>query len=173
MYDSQTGELTVGLSVGTYIINMVEDNPRDENASEFRKFSADLPTIEIGLGPSGEPVDIRLTLDYLVAGSVEMESGFPLVNSTVWLRNDAGDDFYPLTVDENGTFAEYIPQGEWFVEVDDYQSDSNETEIYRGVITVEGAVTDYFFKTKTAMTVNLQLQESQTSPTLLLQELLQ
>ena len=163
MYDSQTGELTVGLSVGTYIINMVEDTPRDENASEFRKFSADLPTIEIGLGPSGEPVDIRLTPDYLVAGSVEMESGFPLVNSTVWLRNDAGDDFYPLTVDENGTFAEYIPQGEWFVEVDDYQSDSNETEIYRGVITVEGAVTDYFFKTKTAMTVNLQLQESQTS----------
>ena len=84
-----------------------------------------------------------MTPDYLVAGSVEMESGFPLVNSTVWLRNGAGDDFYPLTVDENGTFAEYIPQGEWFVEVDDYQSDSNETEIYRGVITVEGAVTDY------------------------------
>ena len=39
MYDAITGELTVELSVGSYIITMVEDDPRDENASDFRKFA--------------------------------------------------------------------------------------------------------------------------------------
>ena len=62
-----------------------------------------------------------------------MESGFPMDNSTVWLRNEAGDDFYPLVTDENGTFAEYVPHGEWYVEVAEYTADSNETEIFRDV----------------------------------------
>ena len=44
-----------------------------------------------------------------------MENGFPLENSTVWLRNEAGDDFYPLSTDANGTFADYVPveNGTW------------------------------------------------------------
>ena len=159
MYNSTTGELTVELSVGNYIITMLEDDPRDENASDFRKFATGLPSIDIGLAPSGEPIDIAITPEYLVAGTVLMESGFPLENSTVWLRNDAGDDFYPLPTDENGTFAEYIPQGEWFVEVSDYLADSNETEIFRDVLVVDGAITDLNWKTKTALNVTMQLRE--------------
>ena len=91
-----------------------------------------------------------------------MESGFPLENSTVWLRNEAGDDFYPLATDENGTFAEYIAAGEWFVEVSDYIADSNETEIFRDVLVLDGAVTDLNWKTKTALNVTMQLKESLT-----------
>ena len=52
MYDSVTGELTVELSVGNYIIEMTEDNPRDENASDYRRFASALPNIDIGLAPS-------------------------------------------------------------------------------------------------------------------------
>ena len=70
-----------------------------------------------------------------------MENGFPLENSTVWLRNEAGDDFYPLSTDANGTFAEYVPQGEWFVEVSDFTTDSNVTEIFRDFLVLENAVT--------------------------------
>ena len=162
MYNSTTGELTVELSVGNYIITMLEDDPRDENASDFRKFATGLPSIDIGLAPSGEPIDIAITPEYLVAGTVLMESGFPLENSTVWLRNDAGDDFYPLPTDENGTFAEYIPQGDWFVEVSDYLADSNETEIFRDVLVVDGAITDLNWKTKTALNVTMQLREHLT-----------
>ena len=40
MYDANTGELTVDLSVGAYIITLIEDDPRDENASDFRKFAS-------------------------------------------------------------------------------------------------------------------------------------
>ena len=162
MYDETTGELMVELSIGTYIIDMTEDDPRDENASDYRLFSSGLPTIDIGLAPSGEPVEIMISPEYMVSGTVLMESGFPMDNSTVWLRNEAGDDFYPLVTDENGTFAEYVPHGEWFVEVADYEADSNETEILRDVITVDGAVTGIVWKTKTAMVVNMQLQEALT-----------
>ena len=162
MYDSVTGELTVELSVGNYIIEMAEDNPRDENASDYRLHASALPNIDIGLAPSGESIDIMLSPEFLVSGTVLMESGFPMDNSTVWLRNEAGDDFHPLTTDENGTFADYVPQGEWYVEVADYEADSNETEIFRDFITVEGPISDIVWKTKTAMVVTMQLQEALT-----------
>ena len=162
MYDSQTGELTVNLSVGDYRIDIVADDPRDENATDYRRFANNLPNLNIGLAPSGEPLDIAIEPHYLVAGNVTMENGFALENSTVWLRNEAGDDFYPLATDENGQFAEYIPSGEWFVEVSDFTTDSNETEIFRDVLVLESAVTDLAWQTKTAMNVTMQLKESLT-----------
>ncbi|MGB1491501.1 MAG: hypothetical protein ACPG9O_05495, partial [Candidatus Poseidoniaceae archaeon] len=139
-----------------------EDDPRDENASEYRLYSTGLPSIDIGLAASGDPLDVVIVPEYLVTGTVLMESGFPMDNSTVWLRNEAGDDFYPLATDENGTFAEYIAAGEWFVEVSDYIADSNETEIFRDVLILDGAVTDLNWKTKTALNVTMQLKESLT-----------
>ena len=161
MYDAVTGELTLDLSVGTYIIGMVEDDPSDENASDYRKFSSGLPTIDVGLEAIDEPIEIVIAPEYLISGTVVMEDQVsPLDNSTVWLRNEAGDDFYPLITDANGTFAEYIPSGEWFVEVAPFTSeDSNVTELYRGVLVVDGAQTDIMWQTQTAMNVTMQLKE--------------
>ena len=163
MYDNETGELTVELSVGNYIIELLEDDPRDENASDYRLYSTGLPNIDIGLAASGEPLEVMIVPEYLVSGTVLMESGFPMDNSTVWLRNAAGDDFYPLVTDENGTFAEYVSHGEWYVEVAEYIADSNETEIFRGVLNIDSAISDIVWKTKTAMVVNIQLQEELTN----------
>ena len=98
MYDGTTGELTVELSVGNYIIDLFEDDPRDENASEYRLYSTGLPSIDIGLAGSGDPLEVVIVPEYLVTGTMLMESGFPMDNSTVWLRNEAGDDFYPLVL---------------------------------------------------------------------------
>ena len=162
MYNSTTGELTVELSVGNYVIMMVEDGPRDENASDYRKKATGLPSIEIGLAPPGEAIEIMFAPEYLVSGTVLKESGFPMNNSTVWLRNEGGNDFHPLVTDENGTFAEYVPQGDWYVEVADYESDSNVSEIFRDVISINGATSGLLWKTKTAMLVTMQLQEEFT-----------
>jgi asparagine N-glycosylation enzyme membrane subunit Stt3 len=162
MYDATSGELVVELSVGNYIIEMYADDPRDENASDYRRSTYSLPGLDIGLEYSTESIDIILDAEYLISGTVEMESGFAMANSTVWLRNEAGDDFHPLVTDENGTFADYVPQGEWFVEVADYEADSNETEIFRGFVDIDGATTGLVWKTKTAMVVSMQLQESLT-----------
>lgn len=161
MYDAVTGELTVDLSVGTYIIGMVEDDPSDENASDYRKYSSGLPTINVGLETIDESIEIVIAPEYLISGTVVMEDQVsPLDNSTVWLRNEAGDDFYPLITDANGTFAEYIPSGEWFVEVAPFTSeDSNVTELYRGVLVVDGAQSDIKWQTQTAMNVTMQLKE--------------
>ena len=162
MYDNVTGELVVELSVGTYILELESDDPRDENASDYKLYSTGLPTLTMGLGPSGDALDVVIPAEYLFTGNVTMENGFPMDNSTVWLRNAAGDDFYPLSTDANGTFAEYVPQGDWFLEVDDYQADSNETEILRMNITIESAQRDLVLQTETAMEVSIQIQESLT-----------
>ena len=93
MYDAVTGELTINLSVGAYIIGMLADDPSDENASEYLKFSSGLPTINVGLEEISEPFDIVFAPEYLVTGRVVMEDQqSPLENSTVWLRNEVGDD---------------------------------------------------------------------------------
>ena len=163
MYNATSGELVVDLFVGNYIVEMVADDPRDENASDYRRHADGLPSIDIGLAPSGEAIDIVLSPEYLVSGTVLMEDNLTAMSdSTVWLRNEAGDDFLPLVTDENGTFAEYVPQGEWFVEVADYEANSGETEIFRGVLTVNSAQSNLEWMTKTAMVVNMQLQESLT-----------
>ncbi|RAH14247.1 MAG: hypothetical protein CMB20_003610 [Methanobacteriota archaeon] len=162
-YDVATGEVTVDLSVGQYLIEMSPDDPRDANASEYYSGSDLLPNLNLGLGPSGDAVEIPLIPEYLITGNVTSESGMPLDNSTVWLRNEAGDDFHPLTTDENGTFAKYVPGGFWYVEIADFTAeDSNVTEIYRGVLDLNGAVYDISWQTQTAMEVTMQLQEKLT-----------
>ena len=162
-YDITTGEVTVELSVGQYSVGMYPDNPRDENASDYYLQSDYLPNLNIGLGPSGEPVEIPIIPEYLITGTVTSESGMPLDNSTIWLRNEAGDDFHPVTTDENGTFANYIPVGFWYVEIADFTAeDSNETEIFRGTLDLTGAVRDIAWQTQTAMQVTMQLQEGLT-----------
>ena len=73
MYDVVTGELNLDLSVGTYIIDIGEDDPRDENASDYRKYATGLPTIYVGLSPIEDPFEILITPEYLVTGTVVME----------------------------------------------------------------------------------------------------
>ena len=162
MYDAVSGELNLSLSIGTYAVLLEADDPRDENASSYRLFANGLPGISLGLADSGEPIEIMLDPEYLVTGTVYMESGLPMANSTVWLYNEANDDFTDLVTDENGTFAKYVPQGTWIVEVDDYEADSGLSEIYRDIITIEDSVTDLSWTTETVMVVNLQLQEGLT-----------
>ena len=70
MYNNETGELTVELSVGNYIIELLEDDPRDENASDYRLYSTGLPNIDIGLAASGEPLEVMIVPEYLVSGTV-------------------------------------------------------------------------------------------------------
>ena len=162
MYDSETGELNVELSIGSYVVSMIDDNPRDENASEYRRQATGLPTINLGFENPDDSIEIMFAPDYLVSGTVLMENGFTLNDSLVWLKTESGDDFYSLETDENGTFAAYVPQGDWIVEVAEYQTDSNVSEIFRDAITIDSAISDIIWKTKTSMPVSMQLQEAQT-----------
>ena len=163
MYDDVTGELTVELSVGTYSVVMTEDDPRDENASVyFRK--ASVPNIDIGLGPAGDVIDVILEPKYLIKGTVTKEDGSPMDNSTFRLRNMVDADVMRnIETDANGTFAKYISQGEWSVEISEYQV-GNETELFRGMLVVDETTSDedLLWRTRTAMHVNMTLQNSLT-----------
>jgi len=159
-YDLVTGEVTLELSVGQYTIELSPTLPTDENATDYYLQSDFIPNLNLGLGPSGEPLSVPIIPEYLVTGNVTTESGMALSNSTVWLRNEAGDDFHPLNTDENGSFAKYVPGGFWYVEVADFTADdSGETEIFRGVLDLNGAERDIVWQTQTAMPVTMQLQE--------------
>ena len=48
-YDVATGEVTVDLSVGQYLIEMSPDDPRDANASDYYSGSDLLPNLNLGL----------------------------------------------------------------------------------------------------------------------------
>ena len=56
-----------------------------------------------------------------------------------------------------------MPGGFWYVEIADFTAeDSNVTEIYRGVLDLNGAVYDISWQTQIAMEVTMQLQEKLT-----------
>ncbi|HIF46694.1 MAG TPA: hypothetical protein EYQ73_07900 [Candidatus Poseidoniales archaeon] len=164
-YDQLNGSITLEVDVGDYTFSITEDDARDENASDYRLRYNFAPGLELGLSNEGEPIEIAFDPMYLVSGEIDMESGFDMVNSTIWLTSVDSEDFVSMTTDENGTFAAYIAQGDWYVEVAPYEADSNETEIFRGLLSVDSNSTnrsDLSWQTQTAMLVVFQLQEGLT-----------
>ncbi|MDP6870313.1 MAG: STT3 domain-containing protein [Candidatus Poseidoniaceae archaeon] len=159
MYDNITGELVIDLEIGEYLVVMSPDDPSDENASAYHRYLDGAPQMILGLSESGEPVKLIIKPEYLTSGSVTMYDMTPMDNSTVWLRTTDGIDFFPLTTDENGSFSDYVPAGEYYVDINPYQTDSNTTEIFRGTLLVSGANQDISWTTEPVLSVELHLEE--------------
>ena len=167
-YNTQTGELNITLEVGEYSIVLPQMSPRDENATDYF-LNGEYPLgLDLGLAGPGAPVEIILDAAWLTTGTVLEDDGItPMDNSSFWLRSADGEEFHMVTTDENGTFADYLPQGEWVVEVAPYDSSSslNVTEIYRGMITLDensSIRTDIELRTRPALVLDMQLQEALT-----------
>ena len=163
-YDQVNGSITFEIDVGDYTFSIVEDDARDENASDYRLRANSLPGLELGLSNDGEPIEITFDPMYLVSGEINMENGFNMTNSTIWLRSVDGEGFVPMTTDENGSFSAYIAQGDWYVEVAPYEV-GNETEIFRATLSVDSDSANrsgLTWQTQTAMLVKFQLQEGLT-----------
>ena len=160
------GTLTLDMPIGTYTIEFAEQEAASENASAFALVPASpLSAIVIGIPEPIEAIDVGLVDEWRVTGTVSDESGSALrpQGDSVLLVSTDGEDYRNVPVDENGTFADYVPSGDWIAVIGAFEGE-NSTEILRQALAVSenSARTDVSLQTVAAADVTLHLREAIT-----------
>ena len=120
--------------------------------------------IIVGLEAYEESVAFPLRNEYLVTGELTNNSG-GAVEKQFLLRNDADDLWFNMASDENGSFASYVPAGDWVAIVAPYIADNDSTETLRYPFTVgadSSVRNNLTMATFDVVELNFQLQESDT-----------
>ncbi|MDA0878654.1 MAG: hypothetical protein O3B05_07295, partial [archaeon] len=161
MYDAE-GNLTIELGLGQYALEFAADDAADPNASAFSlSASTSIPGIAVGLPAPIDSVDIALVDAWRVNGTLTDASGSALTpaGGSFLLVAADGEDYRTMAVDENGSFAAYVPSGEWIAVVAPFVEE-NLTETLRATLDASSAVTDLALQTVVAGTVEVHLTEA-------------
>tara|TARA_Y100000766_G_scaffold2099_1_gene1679 strand:+ start:7769 stop:17344 length:9576 start_codon:yes stop_codon:yes gene_type:complete len=162
---TSAGNITVVLEPGLYSLQLNSTTADDENASDYALIGAEVfDPIIVGLELYEEAVAFPLRNEYLVTGDLMNNSG-GAVEKQFLLRNDADDLWLNMASDENGSFASYVPAGDWVAIVAPYLADNDSTETLRYSFTVGADSSTRSNLSLTSMDVvelQFQLQEMDT-----------
>ena len=161
---SEPGVITVSLTPGGYDVVFNRTAPGDENATDYDLASdVFLDALRIGLDTVDEPFEVPLKNTYLVTGTLVNTTDDGIANNFL-LYNEADDVWFNVDSDENGTFAAYVPAGDWLIIVAPFDN-GDHTETLRQPLVVSddvGERTDLALKTQVSIEVTLQLWEEVT-----------
>lgn len=162
---TSAGNITVVLEPGLYTLQLNSTEPEDGNASDYALIGANVfDPIIVGLEAYEESVAFPLRNEYLVTGELTNNSG-GAVEKQFLLRNDADDLWFNMASDENGSFASYVPAGDWVAIVAPYIADNDSTETLRYPFSVgadSSVRNNLTMATFDVVELNFQLQESDT-----------
>jgi hypothetical protein len=112
---TEDGIVEVVLSPGIYAIQTNDLDPADENASDASlELNGVLDVIAIGLTGPEEVILVPIVDEWRVTGAISWMNGSSMVEN-ILLASADGTGYVPLNVDENGTFAEYVPTGDYVI----------------------------------------------------------
>ena len=160
---TEPGIITVSLTPGGYDVVFNRTAASDENATDYDLVGEQFfDAIRISLDAVGDPVEVALKNTYLVSGTLSNTSNEGIANEFL-LYNDAEDQWFNIGSDENGTFAAYVPAGEWLVIVAPF-TNGEHTETLRHPITVDATSDrlDLNLTTQVSIDVSMQLLEAVT-----------
>ena len=161
-YDS-TGNITLNLKPGKYIVSFNSTLASDENATDFNSFYvSDQIFVEIE-STETQVINFFLGNQRLVSGVLSDNSGQPMQKEFL-LYNADKDDWFSITSDEFGNFASYVPVGDWVVIVAPVV-EGNNTTILRQQLNVgedSSLRTGLELQMVNATEISMQLLESQT-----------
>lgn len=161
---TSVGNLSVVLPLGAYSVDTGALPADDVNTSEYSLLAQNyLPTIYVGIEPTTDVTEVILEPNYLYNGTLHDSDGAVLDNKSFMLYSADGMDFHQLKTDENGSFAEYVPQGDWIVVIDPFNSSLGQDEVLRKTMSVNGAILEDALVTTKAGLVEFQLVESLTN----------
>ena len=162
---SDSGNITVSLEPGLYSINFNHTIASNPNATDYNLLgAAPFETLVIGLESYDEAVSFPLRNEYLVTGNLMNQTGGSVENQFL-LRNEADDLWHNIGSDENGSFASYVPAGEWVAIVAPFTADNDSLQTFRQPFTVgpdSSLRTNLSFTSLEVVTINFQLQEMDT-----------
>ena len=162
---TSAGNITVVLEPGIYSLQLNSTIAVDENATDYVLIGTNaFDPIIVGIEAYDEAVAFPLRNDYLVTGELTNSSG-GAVEKQFLLRNEAEDQWFNMASDENGSFASYVPAGDWVAIVAPFIADNDSTETLRYPFTV-GADSSTRINLSLAsfdvVEMNFQLQEMDT-----------
>ncbi len=162
---TQPGLITVSLTPGGYDVVFNRTSAGDENATDYDLVSeVFLDALRVGLEAIDEPFEVPLKNTYLVSGTLVNTTDEGIANNFL-LYNEADDQWFNVDSDVNGSFAAYVPAGDWLIIVAPFDN-GDHTEILRQTLVVgENANerTGLSLKTDISVEVTLQLWEEQTN----------
>jgi asparagine N-glycosylation enzyme membrane subunit Stt3 len=133
---SSAGNITVVLEPGLYSLLFNVTEAADENASDYMLAGVStFDPIMVGLDVYEEALAFPLRNDYLVTGEFTNLSG-GAVEKQFLLRNEAEDLWFNMASDVNGSFASYVPAGDWVAIFAPFLADNESTETLRYPFTV-------------------------------------
>ena len=164
---SEPGIITVSLTPGGYDLLFNRTVASDENATDYDLVGETFfDAIRIGLDGVDEPYDVALKNTYLVTGTLFNTTDEGIANDFL-LYNEADDQWFNVGSDENGSFAAYVPAGEWLIIVAPF-SNGDHTETLRQPLTVgaDSVRTGLELTTSISIDVSMQLLEAVTEAAL-------
>jgi hypothetical protein len=112
---TEDGILEAVLSPGIYAIQTNDLDAADENASDASlKLNGVLDVIAIGLTGPEEAILVPIVDEWRITGAISWMNGSAMVEN-ILLASADGTGYVPLNVDVNGTFAEYVPTGDYVI----------------------------------------------------------
>ena len=162
------GVVEVDLAPGAYYVEFSVLEASDENATDYSmQYDFTFPTIEIGLEDVEDAYDVVLRDEFLFTGALIDADGdeFAPAGEQFLLVDAGSNDFVNIAVDQNGSFAEYVPAGDWIAVVAPAIDAENNTQLLRQAITIDDDSTsrvDLTLETTVAMNVEFQLTEALT-----------
>ena len=160
---SEAGIITVALTPGGYDIVFNRITADNENATDYDLVGEQFfDALRIGLDTVDDPVEVALKNTYLVSGTLVNTTGDGIANDFL-LYNEADDIWFNIGSDENGSFAAYVPAGEWLIIVAPFNN-GDHTETLRQPLSVGPASDrlDVSLATEVSVEVTLQLWEEVT-----------
>ena len=161
-FDS-TGNVTLNLKPGKYIVSFNSTSASDENATDFNSFYiSDQIYIEIESADT-QVVNFFLDNERLVNGVLNDNFGLPIAKEFL-LYNEDKDDWFSITSNESGNFASYVPVGDWVVIIAPMIDGDNSTILRQELSVGEDSSlrTGLDLQMVNATEISLQLLESLT-----------
>ena len=166
---TEDGIVEAVLSPGIYAIQTNDLDAADENASDASlKLNGVLDVIAIGLTGPEEAILVPIVDEWRVTGAISWMNGSAMVEN-ILLASADGTGYVPLNVDVNGTFAEYVPTGDYVIVAAPMLNGDGVMESLRMPITVgadDSQRIDLELSMVETVEVTLTLIESGTNQTL-------
>ena len=161
---SSLGVLDVALTPGSYALKFNRTTAESENATDYDLIGEIFfEDIYIALDGPEEPLPVPLRETYLVTGVLENSTQDGIMNEFL-LYNESTDTWFNMGSDENGSFAAYVPAGEWLIIVAPY-TNNEVMETLRTTLTVSenaSARSNLSLETVASVEVSFQLKEELT-----------
>ena len=108
---------------GKYSVITNYTDAKDENATDFNSFTTSFEVFVSMFESDNSQVEIILSDERLFAGKITAGSE-NFTNSEFLLYNESNNQFVSVNTNETGSFAHYVPSGDWIVIISPQQIDN-------------------------------------------------